>query len=231
MRNLLCRNLNSHITSGNHNSIAGFQDGIQIFDTLCILNLCNNKHIGTMLIQNLTNLTDCRCISDKGGRDHVKSGRDSKEDILLVLVGQSRELNFHIWYIDSLLLPKLTSIDDSADNIISPYFFHIQLNQSVVNKDLISRHHISGKPCIVDKASPVVTHDFICGERIKFSRLQSDLLSVLQISRANLRTLGVKQGCDWKPQLFTHTLEDLIAAHMLLVISVGKIKTRHIHSI
>lgn len=49
MRNIFCWNLYTHITSGNHNSISNFDNFIKIFNTLCILNLSDNRNISTML--------------------------------------------------------------------------------------------------------------------------------------------------------------------------------------
>ena len=46
-RNLLCRNLHTHIATGYHNAVAGLNDSIQILDTLFIFNLRDDFNIGT----------------------------------------------------------------------------------------------------------------------------------------------------------------------------------------
>ena len=39
VRNLLSRNLHAHVAAGYHDAVAGLDDGIQIFNTLCVLDL------------------------------------------------------------------------------------------------------------------------------------------------------------------------------------------------
>ena len=57
MRQLLKRNFNAQIASGNHDSVAGFTDLIDMVNTGLILDLCNQIDIGRIVfIKNSLNI-------------------------------------------------------------------------------------------------------------------------------------------------------------------------------
>ena len=50
MRNLLSRNLYAHVATSYHDAVAGLDNVIQIFNTLCVLDLCDDLDGRTSLI-------------------------------------------------------------------------------------------------------------------------------------------------------------------------------------
>ena len=138
MGNFLCRNLYAHIASGYHNTVTGFNNRIQILNSLCILDLCNDLNRRTSLIQNFTNLTNCICCTYKGCSNKIKALLNTKTNICLILIGKSRQLNFYIWYINSFFLSQFTAIYNLTNNICVIYFLYLQLNQSVINQNPVA---------------------------------------------------------------------------------------------
>ena len=111
MRYLACRNFHTEISSGNHDAIRCFNDGINILNTLCILDLRDNTDIfSAIIIQKLTDLTDHLCGTDKRCRDEIKFLFDTKDDILFILLCDSRKIYFYIGNIHTLLLSQLTTV-------------------------------------------------------------------------------------------------------------------------
>ena len=179
MRNLLCRDFHAHVAAGHHDSVAFLQNGIQIFNSFCVLNFSDNQHSGSVLLQNLLNFTDRPCIAHKGSRNVIKACLDSKQNILFILVRQSRQINFYVWYVNALFFTQLSAVFYPADNIISFYLLNVQLNQAVVDEDLVSWLYVCRKTCIIDKTSRMIAYRLLGGQRIDVSLFQSNLLSVL----------------------------------------------------
>ena len=138
MGNFLCRNLYTHIASGHHNTITGFNNRIQIFNSLCILNLGNNLNGGTCLIQNLTNLTNSICCTNEGSSNKVKALFNTKLNICLILIGKSRQFNLYVRYIYTLFLTQFAAIYNLTYNVCIIYFLYLQFNQSIVNQDPVA---------------------------------------------------------------------------------------------
>ena len=179
MRNLLCWNFHAHIAAGHHDSVAFLQNGIQIFNSLCVLNFSNDQHSGAMLLQNLLNFADRPCIAHKGGRNIVEARLDSKQNIFFILVRQSRQINFYIRYVNALFFTQLSAVFYAADNVVSFYLLNVQLNQAVVDKDLVSRLYVCGKTCVINKTSRMIAYRLLGSQRIEIALFQSDFLSVL----------------------------------------------------
>ena len=111
VRYLACRNFHTEISSGNHDTVRCFNDGINILNTLCILDLRDNTDIlSTIIIQKLTDLTDHLCGTDKRCRDEIKFLLDTKDNVLLILLCDSRKIYFYIGNIYTLLLSQLTTV-------------------------------------------------------------------------------------------------------------------------
>ena len=206
MGNLLCRYLHAHIASGYHDTVRCLDDGVQILDALRVLNLCNNLHTGTLLIQHGLDFLNTVSCTYKGCRDEVKALPDSKTDILFVLIRQGRKLNLYIGHIDTLLLSQLSSVDDLTDNVRILHLAHFQLNQSVVNENPVARGNILIQSAVIDIADGIVTYQLPGGQGIGLAFLQSHLFAVLKLSGTDLRSLGIQERCDRNIQLLAHFL-------------------------
>ena len=111
IRHFLCRNLNSQISPRNHNTVCSADNLINVADSLCILNLRNNRSIrGPKLFQKRFNLKNTLCISHKRSRDKVDTLLYSESDIVLVFLRDRGEPHCHVRDIDSLLFTKLSAV-------------------------------------------------------------------------------------------------------------------------
>ena len=108
--NLLCWNLNTHITSSYHDTISKFKNLIDIVDTFLVLDLSNNLHIGILLCDDLSDLTDCCSISYEWCGNKLKSKVCTKAKIFFILICKRWKLNWYTRYIDSLSLSEFAAI-------------------------------------------------------------------------------------------------------------------------
>ena len=196
MGNLLSRYLHAHVASGHHDAVRCLDDGVQVLDALRVLNLCNDLHAGTLLIQHGLDFLYAVSRTHEGCRDKVKALPDSKTDILFILIRQGRKLNLYIGNIDPLLLSQLSSIDDLTDNIRILHLAHFQLDQSIVNENPVASSHILIQSAVIDIADGIVPYQLPGGQCIGLAFLQSHLFAVLQLSGTNLRSLGIEERCN-----------------------------------
>ena len=111
IRNLTRRNLHTKITSGNHNTICSLDDLINIFNAFGILDFGNDSNImSAIFIQKLTDFFNRFCITDKRSCNIVKLLCNSKQNIIFILLCNSRKLHIHIRNIDSFALSKLAAV-------------------------------------------------------------------------------------------------------------------------
>ena len=111
VRHLACRNLHAKISSGNHDTIRCFNDGINVLNTFCILNLRNNTDVlSTVIIQKFTDLTDHLCGTDERCRNEIKFLLDTKKDIVLILLCDTRKIYFYVRNIYAFFLSQLTTV-------------------------------------------------------------------------------------------------------------------------
>ena len=125
----------THIASGYHDAVAGLDDGVQVLDSLGVLNLGDDPHVGAVLLQNLLNLPDTVRSPHKGSGDKVESLADSKENVLLILVSQGRKLDLNVGHIDALFLTQLAAIDNLTDDVRPVDLHYIQADEAVIDED------------------------------------------------------------------------------------------------
>ena len=162
MRNAVCRNLYTKISSGNHNSVCLFDDLINIFNTFCILNLCNNSNLlSAILIQKCSNLTDDICGTDKRGRNKIKSLLNSKQNVLSVFLCNTRKLYFYIRHIHAFSFAKFSSVEHLTDNLCTFGRNHFQFNQAIVNQNSGACAYIFRQSLIRNRNTLLIALDFL----------------------------------------------------------------------
>lgn len=113
------RNLDTQITTSNHNAVGRFQNLIEILDSLLILDLYNNFDIGTVGTKDLTDVLDILSATDEGSEDHVHAVFDTELQIFFILVRESREVNVRFREVDTLARAE-GSVVESPDCDIGP---------------------------------------------------------------------------------------------------------------
>ena len=85
--------LNSKITTSNHDAVGLLEDFIKVGDTLFILNLDDDLDVGAIGTKGLSDIQHILGSTDKGGEDHINAILYAELKVLLVFLGQSREVD------------------------------------------------------------------------------------------------------------------------------------------
>jgi hypothetical protein len=96
-------NLDTQVTTGNHDTVSLAQNLGEVVETLTVLNLGNDLNLLALLAQNGTDVLDILGTSDERGKDHVDLVLDTKFQVVLVLLGEGRQVNVSVGQVDTLL--------------------------------------------------------------------------------------------------------------------------------
>ena len=111
------RDLNTQITTGDHDTIRLLQDGVEVGDTLLVLDLDDDLDVGTVGAEDVTDVTDILSAADEGREDHVDAVLDTKPQISLVLLRESREVDIGLRKVDTFLGGKCSLVETAHPDV------------------------------------------------------------------------------------------------------------------
>ncbi len=217
--NLFQRNFNTHISSGNHNTIGYIDDFVQILDTLHILNFSNDHHLGIVLIQNPAHLQHILFITYKRCRDNIKSQFNTEQDIIPVAFTDIRHGKLRARHIHALVIGNRSAVYNITDNIGIRNFFHRHLNQAVVDENRGSHTDIIYQLLIGNGSHFFRSHHFPGGQGEFLSGLQINL-AAFKIPQTDFRSLGIQQRRNGKIQFLAHLAHSVIFSVLFFMISM-----------
>ena len=100
---LLSRNLDAEITSGNHDAIRDGENVVKVANTLVVLDLRDDLDVLARFTQALADLEDILPLADKRRKHHVDTVLHAELKVLLVLLRQGGEVDVDVREIHTLL--------------------------------------------------------------------------------------------------------------------------------
>ena len=98
--------LDTEVTTGDHDTVGLLQDLVKVGDTLLVLDLDDNLDVGTIGAKDSTDVLDVLGATDEGGEDHVDTVLDTEPEIVLVLLGKSGQVDIGLGQVDTLARRK-----------------------------------------------------------------------------------------------------------------------------
>jgi hypothetical protein len=128
--------LNSEISTGNHDSVSELKNLVEVVDSLLVLDLGDNLDILSILSENLTDSGDVRSLTDERGKDHVDTVLDSEAQVGLVLLGERGKVDIGLGKVDSLAGRDLSVVQAaSLDGLLVDNLLDLEGEDTVVNID------------------------------------------------------------------------------------------------
>lgn len=110
-KHLTSGDLNTQITSGNHNTIGHSENLVKVLKALFIFNLDDDLNIGTLRAKDFTDVPDVLSASDEGREDHIDPVLDAEPEVLLVLFAEGREIDRSFGKVNTLARREIPVID------------------------------------------------------------------------------------------------------------------------
>ena len=111
-RNIFHRNLDTQITTGDHDTVDNFQDFIDVIDAFLVFNLGNDAHIGAEALQKAPDLHGIIGAAYKGGCNIIHSRICRKGNIGHVCFRHKGQLQDSPWHSDTLTGRNLPAVGD-----------------------------------------------------------------------------------------------------------------------
>ena len=183
-----------------------------------------------MLIQNVANFHNILGIAGKARRNQIKALLNAEQDIVAVTLAHVGHGQVNTGHIYALFGLDNAIVFNGADNIGTLNGVDGQFNQAVVQHDAATGLHVAGQVLIGDGA------DFIAALYIAGG--QGELLPGHQLfgavgkgAQTNLGALGVQHGGYGQIQLLSQRTQHTVTACVLLVVTVGEVKTGNVHTV
>jgi hypothetical protein len=190
------RDLDTEVTTGNHDTVSLLKNGVEVVHTLLVLNLGNDLDVLAILAENLADGENVLRATDERGEDHVDLVLDTETEIGLVLLGKSGKVNVGLGKVDTLLGGDLAVVDSpAADGLLINDLEDLESEDTVVDVDCAAGLDDLGDVLVVDVhvlgvgggGVLVVGGDVDLG-----AGGDGDVLIVGGVASADLRALGVE---------------------------------------
>jgi hypothetical protein len=133
-------NLNTKITTCNHDTVGLFENLVEVVQTLLVLDLGNDLDILTILAEDLTNGSDVAAVTDKRGEDHVDTVLDTESEIGLVLFRERGKVDVGLGKVDTLLRRDLTIVDAlTLEGLVINHLEDLEGQDTIVDVDDAAR--------------------------------------------------------------------------------------------
>lgn len=150
-KHLSSGNLDTEVTTGHHDAVSLAQDLGKVVETLSVLDLGNDLDVLALFAEDLPDGLDVLTAADEGGKDHVDIVLDAKAQVILVLLGQSGEIDIGVGQVDTLPRGDVTIVlGTDADGLIVDDVQNLECQDTVVDVDDTTRLDDLGDVLVVD---------------------------------------------------------------------------------
>ena len=129
---LLRRDFDAEIAARDHDAVGDFEDGVEVFDRLRLLQLGDDPGVGLQRVQAAPDVAHVVGGTHEGDGDGVDAlRRSAKIEVFFVLLRQRRNLDRDAGKVDALVLAQHAAVDDLADDVFAVDAVDAQLDQTV----------------------------------------------------------------------------------------------------
>ena len=143
--------LNTEVTTRNHDTVGLGQDLVEVGNTLLVLNLDDDLDVGTLRAKNVTDVTDILGATNEGGEDHVDTVLDTEPEVSLVLLGEGGEVNISLGKVDTLVRGEGTVVQGPDVNVGAVDRGDEESEDTVIDVDVLAGGGDLGKVGLEDK--------------------------------------------------------------------------------
>lgn len=142
--------LDTQVTTGDHNTVGLVKNLVEVIDTLLVLDLGDNLDLLTLFAHDFTDVTDIATTTDKRSKDHVDLVLDTELQVADILFGQSRQVNVGARQVDTLTGRDVTVVQTlAAQGFLIYDLEHLEREDTIVDIDQLARSDHLGDVLVV----------------------------------------------------------------------------------
>jgi hypothetical protein len=133
------RDLDTEVATGDHDTVGDGEDLVKVDDALLVLNLDDDLDAGALGAEDLADGEDVLGRADERGKDHVDAVLDTELEVLLVLLGQGREVDRRLGQVDTLARAERAVVDGLDLEAVALDGEDLEREDAVVDVDVLAR--------------------------------------------------------------------------------------------
>ena len=228
-RNFLKGNFHTKVAAGNHNTVRGINNRINVFDSLGAFYLADNTGITAHAGQQCAQLMDVFGISHKGRCNKIKTQLRAENEVVFVTLTDKRHRKHCPGNIYAFSAGNRAAHNDFAMNVSLGYFLTFQFNISVIYKNSAAFVHILDQSFIGNGCMMHVPLHFIDGQGKALSA-HKRYRTMRYIPQTNFGPFCIQKSCNRNIKRFSQLHERFKMFLMVFVCAVRKVETSDIHA-
>lgn len=225
--------LDTKITSGNHDTVGLLENLVKVVDTLLVLNLGDDLDALALLTENVSDGLDIVGGSNERGKDHVDTVLNTESEIGLVLLGQSGEIDISAGEVDTLSRRDLTVVEGlDLEGLGVNLLDDLEGKNTIVNEDDLANVNLLDNVGVVNVHDLVVANLLVLGvggEEHDVASLDVPVLVVLGETGSDLGALGVEGNGEGSALELLLGLSGVL--NHRLVVLVRAVREVHSHNV
>ena len=142
-RNILKRDLNTHVTTGDHDTVSYLNDAVDVVNTLLVLDLGDDLDVlSTVFLKDITDFFDIGCCSGERSGNEIIAFFDTKQDIVVILRADEWHVYFYTRKVDTFLIAENTTVYYFTDNVLTFDLLNFKSDQTVIDQNAVARFDI-----------------------------------------------------------------------------------------
>ncbi|KAI3479451.1 hypothetical protein L1887_58469 [Cichorium endivia] len=143
--------LDTKVTTSNHDTIRLLEDLVKVLHTLVVLDLGDDLDVRALLAEDLADGADIAAAADERGEDHVEVLLDGELNVLPVLVRDGGQVDLGHGKVDTLLGGEDAVVDGAhLDELVALDGEHLEREDTVVDEDGSADLDLVGEVLVVD---------------------------------------------------------------------------------
>ena len=145
------RNLDTKVTTGDHDTVCLPQDLVKVGDTLFVLDFDDDLDVGTVWAEDVTDIANILGATDEGREDHVAAVLDTEAEVGLVLLRESGAVDVGLREVDTLARGKSTVVEGANVDVGAVNGGDEEGKDTVIDVDVLAGGGDLGKVGLGDK--------------------------------------------------------------------------------
>ena len=137
--NLARRDLNTEVTTGNHDTVGLPEDFVEVEDTLLVLDFDDDFDVGAVRAEDAPDVAHVLRATDERGEDHVDAVLDTELEVGLVLLGERGQVDVGLRQVDTLARAESAVVQRADAHILAFNGDHKERQDTIINVDELAR--------------------------------------------------------------------------------------------